>query len=155
MPVAPGGWAVKPYERKQLLERLDREGATVGVTIPNRLDVQGEPVDLRSFVMELKRRGSLPPGERERLDRAKRSLRRERRERVERLETADVAREDGEALVESILGIDRALEALSQLEPGSITEAMEAREVADRRRWRSFLREVTGDGSSDPRRRRR
>ena len=31
---------VKAYERKQLLERIGREGATVGATIPDRIDVQ-------------------------------------------------------------------------------------------------------------------
>ena len=52
---------MKEYERKQLLERVEREGATVGADIPETIDVQGESVDLREFVFEIKRRETVAP----------------------------------------------------------------------------------------------
>jgi hypothetical protein len=67
---------MKEYQRKQLLERIDREGATVGVQIPERIEVQGEEIDLQQFVFEIKRRDTYPPGQRERVENAKRNLRR-------------------------------------------------------------------------------
>jgi hypothetical protein len=135
---------VKQYERKGLLERVDREGATIGSRIPEEITVQGEPIALREFVFEIKRRETIPPGERERVERAKRNLRRERRERYERLEVAEISREEGEALVESIVGLDRALEALTQLRPRSVEAEIEAQTMADRKRWMSFLKQALG-----------
>ncbi len=86
---------VKEFERKQLLERIEREGATVGTQIPDRIEVQGEEIDLRQFVFEIKRRETIPRGERERVERAKRNLRRERLERLQRIEDNEVSYERG------------------------------------------------------------
>ncbi len=143
---------MKEYERKQLLERLDRAGSTVGVDIPERTTVQGEPVDLREFVFEIKRLDSVPPGERERVQTAKSNLRRERLKRRQRVEDGDISYGKGEEIVESILGIDRALNALESLEPTDLEAEAQRKEVADRKRWMSFLKQVLGhDDGSDGR----
>lgn len=142
---------MKPYERKQLLERVEREGATVGATIPERITVQDEPVDLREFVFEIKRRDTVPAGERDRVETAKRNLRRERLERKQRLEEEDgLTREEGEQLVESIVGIDRALNALESLEPTDLEQEATTQEAADQKRWMSFLKQALGrdDGNA-------
>lgn len=60
---------MKEYERKGLLERVNREAATVGAEIPEAIEIQGEPIELQSFVFEIKRRDTVPPGERERSNR--------------------------------------------------------------------------------------
>lgn len=139
-------------ERKQLLERIDREGATVGASIPDRITVQGEPVELRSFVFEVKRRETVPPGDRERVTQAKKNLRRERLQRKQRLENDDISRTEGEELVEAIVGIDRALNALESLDSTDIEQENELAEAADRKRWMSFLKQVLGNENSSNRR---
>ena len=135
---------MKEYERKQLLERIERDGATVGVDIPDRIEVQGEAVDLREFVVEIKRRETVPPGERERVERAKKNLRRERLQRKQRIEDGDVSREAGEQLAQAVIGIDRALNALESLGPTTLEAEMEAREKADKQRWMKFLEKALG-----------
>jgi hypothetical protein len=135
---------VKEFERKQLLERIDREGATVGVRIPERIEVLDEPVDLREFVFEVKRRDTVPPGERERVERAKKRLRRERLARRQTIEAGEVTYERGESLAESIIGIDRALNALGSLEQTDLEREASYRAAADRKRWLSFLKQVLG-----------
>jgi len=135
---------VKEFERKQLLERVNREGATVGADIPERITVQGEEVDLQEFVFEIKRRETVPAGERERVDRAKKNLRRERLQRLQRIEDGEVSYEEGERLVESIIGIDRALNALEGLGPADLEREAEAKEAADRKRWMTFLKKALG-----------
>jgi hypothetical protein len=135
---------VKTYRQKQLLERVNREGATIGADIPDSIDVQGEEVALREFVFEIKRRDTVPPGERERVEEAKRNLRRERRERLDRIEAGEVSFEEGERLAESIIGIDRALDALEQLRPPDLEQKAKAEEAADRKRWMKFLRQALG-----------
>lgn len=145
---------MKPYERKQLLERIEREGATVGASIPETIDVQGKEIELRAFIFETKRRDTIPPDDRERVDQLKKNLRRERRERTERIENDDISFDTGERLVESIIGIDRALSALERLEPADIEREIATKEAADRKRWSNFLKQALGKDNNTPRRRR-
>ena len=153
--VAPpyrGPRAVKEFERKQLLERVNREGATIGVDIPDRIDVQGEEVELRDFVFEIKRRETVPDGEKERVDRAKKNLRRERLQRLQRIEENEVSYEEGQRLVESIVGIDRALNALEQLRPANLEQEAQLQEAQDQKRWMNFLKQALGrDGGASKR----
>jgi hypothetical protein len=142
---------VKEFERKQLLERIEREGATVGADIPDRITVQGEEIELQQFVFEIKRRETIPSGERERVERAKKNLRRERLQRKQRIEDeeADISYEEGKHLVEDIIGIDRALNALEQLGPVDLEREVEAQEAQDRKRWMNFLRKALGRESDN------
>ena len=143
---------MKEYERKQLLERVEREGATVGADIPEAIDVQGESVNLQEFVFEIKRRDTVPAGERDRVEQAKRNLRRERLQRKQRIEEDDISRAEGEELVRSIVGIDRALNALNNLGPTDLESEAAAQEAADQKRWMSFLRQALGRDDASGRR---
>jgi hypothetical protein len=142
---------MKEFERKGLLERVDREGATVGASIPDTIEVQGEEVQLHEFVFEMQRRETIPAGERERVDRAKKNLRRERLQRRQRLEEGDISYEEGEELVGAIIGLDRALSALESLGPSDVEREARAQETADRKRWMKFLRQALGRDSSSSR----
>ncbi|WP_158057597.1 DUF5788 family protein [Halorussus halophilus] len=142
---------MKEYERKQLLERVEREGATVGADIPETIDVQGEDVNLREFVFEIKRRDTIPAGERDRVEQAKKNLRRERLQRKQRLEEADITREEGEDFVGAIIGIDRAMNALESLGATNIEDEAKAKEAADQKRWMSFLKQALGREDSSSR----
>ena len=138
---------MQEYEREILLERIGRESATVGASIPDRIDVQGEEVDLQEFVFEIKRRDTIPDGERERVERAKKNLRRERLQRKQRIEgetDEELAFIEGEQLAEDIIGIDRALAALESLRPTDIEGERERQETADTKRWLNFLKQALG-----------
>jgi len=150
LPVDPVVGGVQEYERKQLLERIGRESATVGVDIPERIEVQGSTVELHEFVVEIKRRDTVPAGERERVEEAKRNLRRERLDRVERIEDGDLDYEAGVALADAVIGIDRALEALETLDAGSVEAEAERRETADTKRWMTFLKQALGQEDDGP-----
>jgi hypothetical protein len=145
---------MEAFEREQLLERIEREGATVGASIPDRITVQGEEIALQEFVFEIKRLDSVPPGRREQVEQAKRNLRRERLQRKQRIENdwAELDFEEGDRLAESVIGIDRALSALESLGSSDVEAAAEAQEAADRKRWMKFLRKALGrDDSYGPR----
>lgn len=138
---------VKEFQRKQLLERIDREGATVGVDIPDHITIQGEALDLQEFVFEIRRRDTVPPGERDRVERAKKNLRRERLQRKQRIQNDDISYEAGQTLARSIIGIDRALNALQQLGTVDIQAEADAKKAADEERWMQFLRKALGNES--------
>ena len=145
---------MQEYQRKQLLERVGRDGSTVGAQIPDAIEIQGEELDLRTFVFEIKRRETVPPGERERVDQAKRNLRRERVERLALIEDNQVSYERGRELAESIIGIDRALNALDQLDPVDLEAESKRKEAADQKRWTTFLKKALGHEDSNKRNRR-
>jgi hypothetical protein len=135
---------VKEYQRKQLLERVGREGATVGADIPDEIEVQGETLELQQFVFEIKRRDTVPADERDRVEEAKKNLRRERNDRLDTIEAGEVSYEEGEELARSIVGIDRALNALEQLEPADLEGEAARQEAADQKRWMNFLQQALG-----------
>jgi len=144
---------VREYDRKRLLERIDRAGATVGATIPDTIDLDGDPFELQEFVFETKRLDTVDEDRRETVDAVKRRLRRARRRRVDRIEAGEVPRETGERLVEEVIGIDRALTELESLESTDLADEVQTSETADRRRWLSFLDRALGrDRGSDGRR---
>lgn len=140
---------MEEYERKTLLERVGRESATVGASIPESIDLDGETFALREFVFETRRAEAVTAERREDVEGAKRALRRARRERVDRIEAGEVEYETGERLAEEAVGIDRALNALDAL--GTETDVESERrqsEAADRKRWRAFLRKALGHDDS-------
>jgi hypothetical protein len=134
---------VKDHVRDGLLERIDRDGATVGQSIPESLTVGERTIDLRAFVNEVSD-GNRDP---ETVQSVVTDLRRERQRRRERLETASLSRSAGRELADSILGIDRALTVLESTGASDIEAEIERQRVADRKRWRSFLEDVTSDGT--------
>lgn len=135
---------MQAFERKVLLERVDREGATIGASIPESIVVQGESVRLREFVFEVKKLETVPDEQMEEVAALKKQLRRERLQRRQRLEEADISKEEGEALVDAIVGLDRALHALENLGPTDLQAEERAADMADKKRWFSFLRDVLG-----------
>ncbi|MFC7249921.1 DUF5788 family protein [Halomicroarcula sp. GCM10025324] len=140
---------MREFERKRLLERIEREGATVGAAIPDSIIVQGEEIELQSFVFEIKRRDTIPPGERERVEQAKTNLRRERLQRKQRIENGEVSYEEGQTLADAVIGIDRALNALEQLGPADLEAEQRAQQTADQKRWMKFLRKALGHEDAD------
>jgi hypothetical protein len=147
--VAVSDVSVQEFQRKQLLERIEREGATVGADIPDEIEVQGESIDLQTFVFEIKRRDTVPKGERERVEQAKKNLRRERLQRKQRIEDEEITFAEGEEIARAIIGIDRALNALENLGPTDLEREAELKETQDRKRWTKFLKKALGHEDDD------
>ncbi|MFW5965216.1 MAG: DUF5788 family protein [Halodesulfurarchaeum sp.] len=133
---------MSPRDREYLLERLEREAATVGASIPETIELGGEQVELARFVFEV----GEPDGPDDAAVRALVSqLRSERRRRRKRLEDGSIDHEMGREIVETILGIDRALNVLSGDEKTDLTAKASRARQADRKRWVAFLKQVRGE----------
>jgi hypothetical protein len=142
---------VEDYERKRLLERIERDGATVGHRLPERITVDGDPFELRGFVTDVGTTEQVTPEQREAVEEARVQLRRERNDRVDRIEHGNVTVEEAEDLADTVVGIDRALNALERLEDADLEAEAERAEQAEKKRWFSFLREALGHEDSDGR----
>jgi hypothetical protein len=120
-------------QRRRLLGRVQRPSGTVGEDIPEEITVQGTELDLNEFVFGCKRLDSIPESERERIEAVKRKLKRERLERKQRIADADVSYAEGERLVRTIRGIDRAVNALEGLDSPDIGEELRQKKLEDAR----------------------
>jgi len=132
------------HERRELLGRIRKLSATVGKEVPDEITLQGETVDLNALVFELKALDAIPPAERERVEALKTDLQRERLQRKQRIERDEVAFEEGERLVETIHGIDRALRALEGLDEPDIGEQLRQKKLQDARELRSLIEQRPG-----------
>lgn len=121
------------HERRALLSRVERSSRTIGGSIPDELTVQGRTLPLNEVVFQYKRLETVSEADRERLEDLKRDLRRERLERKRRIEREDLSAEAAERLVESIHGIDRAVNALENLDGPDVSEDLEQKEREDAR----------------------
>lgn len=150
--IAPDVGGVKPYEREALLDRIDREGATIGAAIPEEVALEDGTVPLRKRVLELQTGGAETNEGAAAADELRFQLRRVRNREQERLETADLDYETGEQITERVIGIDRALEILDDLGSEEDLEArIAAQERADRERWLNFLKQALGQSDEDTR----
>lgn len=137
---------MKTYEREALLERVERESATIGASMPKRITLEEEPVALEERVLRLQRLDSLSKEDRAERDNLLVALRGKRLELVEQLEEEPMDRDTGETLVEQVIGIDRARAALRSVGSDTdIEEEIRKQRVADAERWRSFVKRTSRD----------
>jgi hypothetical protein len=94
-------------------------------------------------VFECKRLEAVPPERREQIDAVIRDLRRERLERKRRLEDGDLCYEEGERLVRSVHGIDRAVNALEGLDEPDVGEQLRRKRLDDARELLSLIETAT------------
>lgn len=131
-------------ERQLLLERLDSLSVWVGARIPERLNLEGRPVDLRNLLRNL---ASSKEPTAEELDLARRveaALQAQEKTLKERLARGELSEQEAIMTYEETRGIIRALLKLRELgkdiEPYIVT-AQKAK-LADDKRWLKLLRSV-------------
>lgn len=139
----PGAEPLDPEEREELLEEIQRKGATIGERIPESIEVDGETFELREFVWETKNQGMVPPDRRKEVQAVRARLKAERSARKEQLKTADLTAGEGRDLARSIVGIDRALTALKNLYETDLGERSHEEYVDGNRRWIAFIDQLT------------
>ena len=130
-------------EREDLLEDVQRKSSTIGERIPETVDIEGTAFPLREFVWETKRTGRVPPDRREEVRGVRQRLENERERRYDRLRNASLTVEEGEELVRTIIGLDRAITALSNVYESDIGRERHRAYIEDNRRWLSFIDELT------------
>jgi len=129
--------------RAELLERVNRQSATIGAKTPDTITINDTEIDLHDFLIETRELPEIPPGTKELVSTAKRTLKTERDERVERLktdQTLDVA--TAETLAEEIIGLDRARNALDGVYHPDYGEEAQNMAIDDYKRWLGFVESI-------------
>jgi len=129
--------------REALLERVNRQSATVGAKTPETITIEGTEIDLHEFLIETRNLPEIPPGTKDLVSTAKRRLKTERTERVERLKTEESLSESAaETLAEEIIGLDRARNALDGVYRPDYGEEAHNMTIDDYKRWLGFVESI-------------
>ncbi|QAU12480.1 hypothetical protein EKH57_06955 [Halorubrum sp. BOL3-1] len=136
------GTGITDAEREALLDRVNDQSATVGASVPDEIEIDGTAVDLSTFIVECRKVDAIPPAMERKVASTRAALRAERERRVERLEDDPIDRETAETLAEEVVGIDRALNALSTIRHPSFADEHHADALAGRERWLAFVDRV-------------
>lgn len=141
------GGRLSKTDREDYLIKLKKEFAFAGASIPERVSVDGEHVQLRSFVMALgKKKGSLTGEELAEADRIAALVRKKRNAIVAKIGSADITKEEADSLFRTAAGLARALDTLDRahLPKTSVTEESRKAKMQDGRRWLSLVNKIYG-----------
>ncbi|ELZ21925.1 hypothetical protein C477_04779 [Haloterrigena salina JCM 13891] len=126
-------------DRRDLLERANRQSATIGQELPETITVGDDDLPLEEFLIETRKVEGIPDDAKPLVRETERELAAERKRLVERLESAPIDREEGEELVETIVGIDRARNALKSLQRERFGAEARSAALDDHERWLEFV----------------
>ncbi|WP_126664071.1 DUF5788 family protein [Haloterrigena salifodinae] len=126
-------------ERRDLIERVNRQSATIGQELPETITVGDDDLPLEEFLIETRKVEGIPDDAKPLVQETERELAAERKRLVERLESAPIDREEGEELVETIVGIDRARNALKSLRRERFGAEARSATLDDHERWLEFV----------------
>ncbi|NGM68693.1 hypothetical protein G6M89_06665 [Natronolimnobius sp. AArcel1] len=126
-------------ERRNLLERANRQSATIGQELPETITVGDDELPLEEFLIETRKVDGIPDEAKPLLHETRKELTNERKRLVQRLESAPIDREEGDEIVEAIAGIDRAANALRSLRRGRFGSESRSATLEDHERWLEFV----------------
>lgn len=126
-------------EREALLQRINRQGATVGASVPETLTIHGDEIELREFLVETRKVDRIPPDTMDVVREATRTLKAERETRIEALESKPLDHERAEAIAAEVVGIDRAINALENIRRPDFADEATSTTIDDHKRWLGFL----------------
>ncbi|ELY55120.1 DUF5788 family protein [Natronolimnohabitans innermongolicus] len=131
-------------ERRDLIERANRQSATIGQQLPETITVGDDDLPLEEFVIETRKVEGIPDDLKPVVREAQVELTNERKQLVDRLESAPIDREEGEEVVERIVGIDRARNALQSLRRDRFGSEVQTATLDGHERWLEFVDAIRG-----------
>lgn len=133
--------------RKILISKADKDSATVGISIPDSMTIQGREIPLHKIVFKICSTDNVPKEYDMTIDEIKVMLRRERNNLIDKIENADdMTRKEGEKSVEKINQIDRALSFIKDSDKDIDIEAeIKKSDAQSTKRWKSFLDKIKMD----------
>lgn len=126
-------------DRRELLERANRQSATIGQKLPETITVGDDKLPLEEFLIETRKVEGIPDDAKVVVRETEQELTGERERLIDQLKSAPIDREEGEAIVETIVGIDRALNALRSLRRDGFAAEARTATLDDHERWLEFM----------------
>jgi len=125
--------------RRQFLRKIQQPSTTVGATIPEVVELDGEEIQVRETYFELNRREELSEDDLEQVELVLEVLKRKRRQLVVQIESEDLNREAAEAIVSTVHDLDRAIGAFESMTDAGIGEKMHQEELQSAKELLSLI----------------
>lgn len=130
-------------QRTDLLNRIHRKGSVIGTQLPTSMQIGDTELNLRDFVVRTRNQEVVPPDQRDRVRQVRATLSRERKKRKGRLERDPLTVTEGTELAETIIGLDRAIAALTDLREPTFRSDKRDADLERERTWIGFLQRIT------------
>lgn len=130
-------------ERQELLNKIDRDSLTLGVSVPDQMEVQGRVIPLQKIVFEVCSANEVPDKFNINILTVKRILRREMNDCTDTIQNEQISYNTGQELVTKVGQIQRALNVLeSPNEESDLESETKLSQGKDMKRWQNFVQKV-------------
>lgn len=127
------------YEREALIDRIDKEGATVGHEIPDEITIDDDVVELSRVASHIRKTG-VSQTRFDDIMEFKRTLRQKQNDNRDKIQNAELTHETAEQLAEETIGVERVLNMFQGDDVDSISDELKRNRAQRQKRWQAFLK---------------
>lgn len=128
------------YKRKALIDRIEKEAATVGHDIPDAIRIDDTEIELSQVASEIRTNG-VSETQFEEVIEFKRMLRRKQNDNKKQIQNAELTTQQAESLAEETIGIKRVLNMFTGEDVDSLDAELKRNRARRQKRWQEFLRQ--------------
>lgn len=128
-------------ERKKYLAEVEKETLTVGIDIPNDLEVNGKNIPANDVIFQMSSDGNLPDDVNITISQLKQNLIKEKNDLVNKIESGDISSDTAEKYVEKISQIERVIDSLNPDDIG-FGDKSDINKAKKTKKWRNFIDKI-------------
>lgn len=127
---------------KKYISMIEKDSSTVGVKIPENIEIRNENINLKEIVLEVNRDSDLENEYGLTELELKKLLRREKNDLVSKIEDGEVSEEEAEEIVNKVRKIDRSLNSITSDREESLEKKIKRKEAMKEKKWRNFIKKI-------------
>lgn len=128
-------------ERKKYLAEIEKETSTVGIDMPDNLEVNGNNIPANDIIFNMSSEGNLPGNMDMKISQLKQDLIKEKNNLIEEIEKADITSDTAEEYIEKINQVERVIDSLNP-DDMSFGDKSDINEAKKTKKWRDFIDKI-------------
>lgn len=128
-------------ERKKYLAEIEKETSTVGIDMPDNLEVNGNNIPANDIIFNMSSEGNLPENMDMTISQLKQNLIKEKNNLIEEIEKADITSDTAEEYIEKINQVERVIDSLNP-DDMSFGDKSDINEAKKTKKWRDFIDKI-------------
>lgn len=128
-------------ERKKYLAEIEKETSTVGIDMPDNLEVNGNNIPANDIIFNMSSEGNLPGNMNMKISQLKQDLIKEKNNLIEEIEKADITSDTAEEYIEKINQIERVIDSLNP-DDMSFGDKSDINQAKKTKKWRNFIDKI-------------
>lgn len=128
-------------ERKKYLAEIEKETSTVGIDMPDNLEVNGNNIPANDIIFSMSSEGNLPENMDMTISQLKQNLIKEKNNLIEEIEKADITSDTAEEYIEKINQVERVIDSLNP-DDMSFGDKSDINEAKKTKKWRDFIDKI-------------